>query len=59
MPREETYVGDELCGLREGGGAAYAAAEEDGLAGYGALEGGEDELRCFGLGGGGVEGVEA
>lgn len=54
MAGEGVNVGNELGGLGRSGGAAYAPAKGDGLAGYLALEGAEDE---FG-GGGVVEGVE-
>jgi hypothetical protein len=48
-------VRDELCLPRGGGGATYAAVEENGLAGDLALEGAENEAAR----GGGVEDVEA
>lgn len=56
MAREGVHVGDEpgLAGC--GGGAAHAAPEGDGLAGYFSLEGAKDELGSWG---GVVEGVKA
>lgn len=51
MPRKSIHVGNQLRLARSSGGTAHAAGKGDGLAGYFAMKGAEDEL-------GGVEGVE-